>query len=188
MPETPFRGLSHSVYLDGIKRPEQKIHVEDLSCVRFVAHTQLDRAGHEQITRVCTLGRAPMDLKVPSLATRTAKLDAWWDQRGSSDTFKNTMEHSCRPAAPKSCLRRREGYSFILRICLWKQLLLSIGWKRSAQWKQTTEDQNINCPLDANRVVSHLDCPLLWAGKELMVWSTWSPPTQDRENNPQGKI
>lgn len=54
-----------------------------------------------------------MDLKgkVPSLAARTAKLEVCWDQRDSSDTFKNTMEHSCRPAAPK---KLREVYKGIL--------------------------------------------------------------------------
>lgn len=61
-----------------------------------------------------------MDLKdkVPSLVARTAKLEVCWDQINSSDTFRNTMEHSCRPAAPKSCLRKKEVYSFILRISL----------------------------------------------------------------------
>lgn len=43
--------------------------------------------------------------KVPSLVARAAKLEVCWNQRDSRDTFKNTMEQSCRPAAPKNCLR-----------------------------------------------------------------------------------
>lgn len=56
-----------------------------------------------------------MDLKdkVPSLRARTAKLEVCWDQRDSSDTFKNTVEHSCRPAAPKKKkLSEEEGGVF----------------------------------------------------------------------------
>lgn len=93
------------------------------------------RAGHGHITQVCTLWRVATDPKMPSLIARTAKLEVFWDQRDSSDTFWNTMEHSRRPAAPKNCLRR-EVYPFTLRISLWKQWILPTGWKRSVQWKQ----------------------------------------------------
>lgn len=51
-----------------------------------------------------------------------------------------------------------------------------------------TEDQHVSCMLETNRVVSHLDCPLLRAKEELMVWSTWSQPMQDGKNNLEGKI
>lgn len=76
-----------SVDLNGITRPEQGVHAEDLSCIKLVAHTLGLVMGR-------SLRSAHLDLKVPSLVARIANLEVCWDQRASSDTRTSKSTHA----------------------------------------------------------------------------------------------